>query len=766
MADNKGNSKALSKLMDRLAMQSQDIFKATYHSSDVNRVMFDKVSDELTDSIKNAIRGDSNYSDISNTTRLYEKIMKDKLDGGQVLNTFNQQPGGTGTIMDMFNDTAMVANLMDAYANTKWINVLDDEIDMCLKYMPKLKTALNIKKDNVLCADNFSKSFINASIDNSGIGDDKNVSENYKYIERVYDFQKKAEQWYDSASQYGEQFVYCVPYKKALEELLRRKANTNYQYREQTIVEAGKIISDFQEGYSQAKVDSKVKIENGFSSDACIKLTMNRTGLLEDEIKNMQKATKILTENMFCSSIYEDFLHEASGPKGDGEVVKLNKTIDDVLTYDDDATSSDGLVGTRKNQANPNVKVPGCVVRNLQRSQVLPLYIEDICLGYYYIKVIPNNLVDANMQASLNGYNSMSSMFNSTMEGTRDQEGDLMLRYVAGKISDSIDSAFINSNQDLRKEIYMMLRYNDQYNMVGDNIDMNVTFIPPEDIVHIRFNEDPLTHRGRSDLWDGLMAAKMWIMINSTTVIGNVTRGQDKRVYYVKTMVETNVARTLLNVVSQIKKGNFGLRQMESINNILNIVGKFNDYVIPVGPGGESPVSFDIMQGQNFELPAELMNQLEDSAIGSTGVPLEIVNSSMSMDFAIRYTMTNGRLLRTVINRQVEFCKPLSKIYTKIYNCEFGENQQVKVTLPPPSFLMITQGSQLIQNSVQYIDALADVEMAGEPDEDRSDFRKLMLHDQLPSYIDVDKIESIKKQIKLNKMVKKAEDAINGDEEA
>ena len=75
---------------------------------------------------------------------------------------------------------------------------------------------------------------------------------------------------------------------------------------------------------------------------------------------------------------------------------------------------------------------------------------------------------------------------------------------------------------------------------------------------------------------------------------------KDKRVYYVQQSgVETNVAKTLMNVVTQIKKGNFGVRQLESINNILGIVGKFNDYVVPTGPNGEAPIRFEMMQGQN-----------------------------------------------------------------------------------------------------------------------------------------------------------------------
>ena len=35
-------------------------------------------------------------------------------------------------------------------------------------------------------------------------------------------------------------------------------------------------------------------------------------------------------------------------------------------------------------------------------------------------------------------------------------------------------------------------------------------------------------------------------------------------------------------------QSNMGMRQIESMNNILNIVGKYNDYIIPVGPSGEA----------------------------------------------------------------------------------------------------------------------------------------------------------------------------------
>lgn len=757
-------SRKLNNLLDLLGTQTQDLFKATYHSSDVNKQMFNKVSSDLNTSIQNAISSDDNFADLSNVSQLYEKIIK-KSGGLGTSNTFDKEGKDGDSMIELFSNQDLLANLMNTYASTKWIKILDEEIDMCCKYMPKLQIALNIKKDNVLCADSFSQSFITPT-PLIKLSDDQNgtFSKNSEYIEKIYQFESNVERWYMSTSKYGETFVYCVPYEKALRELLKRKKSTQYAMKESYILENGR----FGEGF-KPPINSSIKVDpNGNGS---IKLKLDRTGLIGSVLENVNYAREKLKNSMFCQSLYEDVLHEANGKEKE---YKLDKTIDDVLSYDD--STPDGLIDPNKKEqddANKKLDVPGCVVRTLDRGSVIPLYIEDICLGYYYITLHLDDLVDVNTASVSNGYNSITSMFNNrttvtgtTMSNETVSDADEVLKYVSAMISKNIDANFINSNQDLRKEIYMMLKYNDRFNRTTNSIDMNVTFIPPEDIVHIKFNEDPITHRGRSDLWDGLIAAKMWIMLNTTTVLGNAIRSQDHRVYYVKTMVETNVAKTLLNVVSQIKKGNFGMRQMESINNILNIVGKFNDFVIPVGPSGDQPVTFDIMQGQSFEMPTDLMNQLEESAISSTGVPLEIVNSSLNMDFAIRYTMTNGRLLRDIIARQALYSKPLSILYTKIYNCEFNDHMDIKIKLPMPSFLLTTQGSQLIQNTTQYIDAISEAILGNTKDDNyKAMFKKKMLYNYLPGYIEPDMIDEIMKEVEVELSIDKSKAVLTGEEQ-
>ena len=135
-----------------------------------------------------------------------------------------------------------------------------------------------------------------------------------------------------------------------------------------------------------------------------------------------------------------------------------------------------------------------------------------------------------------------------------EEQRELAMRYICAKISSGIDTHFINSNKDLSEEIYAILRYNDKFDATRTN-DIGITFIPAEDIIHCYFKLDETTHRGISDLERSLVPGMMYMLLYLSSIIGKITRGNDKRVYYVKQNVETNIARTMMNVVQQIKKG-------------------------------------------------------------------------------------------------------------------------------------------------------------------------------------------------------------------
>ena len=116
------------------------------------------------------------------------------------------------------------------------------------------------------------------------------------------------------------------------------------------------------------------------------------------------------------------------------------------------------------------------------------------------------------------------------------------------------------------------MEYNANIDASGKVSKINITFLPPEDVQHMYFKFNYETKRGISSLERSLFPAKLFSCMYITNVLQILTRGDDKRVYYVKQTVDTNIAGVLGSVINQIQRGNFGIRQIESMNNVLNMV--------------------------------------------------------------------------------------------------------------------------------------------------------------------------------------------------
>jgi hypothetical protein len=184
------------------------------------------------------------------------------------------------------------------------------------------------------------------------------------------------------------------------------------------------------------------------------------------------------------------------------------------------------------------------------------------------------------------------------------------------------------------------------------------------------------------------------------------------------------------------------------MNTIFNVIGKYSDHIIPVGPNGESPIDFQIMQGQQTETPTELITMQEQDAVDSTDVPYEWTDSTNQVDFATRYTMTNSKFLRKVFKRQNICQRHFTEIFKKCYNYEYNENEtQLEIRLPAPVFLTLTNSQQLIDNNKNFINAISDI-LLRDKEELKPVFLDIAMRDQLGSYIDFEKYHNIVEQAK------------------
>jgi hypothetical protein len=741
----KSSNSLIRRLSDSVQNSLNNLYTKTYYSTPSNKQDLDQVKAKLDTSIDNIVSINRSNTGNGTMSTLYSRIQ-------QNITGLSGNSEEAKKLEELINDNQVIeSGLMGFINNTTTVFDYDNKIDTILKYMPKLQEALDTRKDNVLSADHFTKDFINVVTSNIA-NDSESYNEHIKFIKEEYKLLDLIDEIYDNAAKYGEAFVYKVPYSKAVVRLLRNKNNirADLNIKEGCIItESGKIAAD--------KLPQNITVEDftkaGYGDIQLEFSTGAITSIIEDTIK-FEKSVRSLNEmslNYEGADFSEETILETANNVRDVVKGQFDRTIKDDLSFDGfDDRGQDGLIDKdkakkRKGKDDKYVNVPGTIIRILDRKHVIPIYIEEYCFGYYYIEIEgPYNPVgdydkmqDPTM--SLKGSNSILST-NSMMDQSQKQNS--IIRYISNQISNVIDAKFINSNQDLRQEIYTILKYNQDNNSSKMN-KIRVTFIPPDDMEHVYFKMNKDTHRGISDLDKAMFPATLFSSMYITHTIWNMTRAQDKRVYYVNQNVDTNISKTLLNTINQIKKGNFGIRKIENINHILNITGMFNDYIIPRGPGG-APIDFEVMQGQSVEYQTELMTMLEEAAINACEVPMEIIQMRNSVDYASQLSMSSSKFLRKVYNRQAKFQRNITNIINTIYNNEFDDNVTINVMLPPPMFLNITNTNQMMTNVNEYSQSVAQLILDPDASEEVKNavIREVNIYN-LGSYLNIPELEEI-----------------------
>ena len=145
-------------------------------------------------------------------------------------------------------------------------------------------------------------------------------------------------------------------------------------------------------------------------------------------------------------------------------------------------------------------------------------------------------------------------------------------------------------------------------------------------------------------------------------------------------------------------------------------------------------------------------------------MPIEFVNSVMQQDFATRFTASNARFLKSIYTRQRKTERFFSKIYTKVYNYEFGEHfKSIDIILPPPTYLTLNNNSQLIDNINQMADKIVDTMMPNEDDEVKAEWKRIYMIETLSAYINFDQVEKNRKLAKINVEANKVPSANDGE---
>lgn len=643
-------------------------------------------------------------------------------DGGRSTLKFINSIGTKST--DTATDKATVENinkiyegngdmpiLSQMYRESQLKNRLYDDYDLIMKFMPQLK---GILRDTVVPAilspNDHTKSFLTLE---ANCKDSKNWSNELQLLQEKEMLPLKIKALLEDVCYYGVQRVRIVPYSTLMTRINRiaqsddvyKGLKESYNFTTLNNDENNTIIESISESFdtiltpvSENKINTREITEDMFKrvNEVTIEHIDYEEPFKEMCFREMSTGYNNVDDN--GRSIIESYIDTLDA----GSVIS---TLKKSKSENGDKNFIDGLF-TRNNVEDNDkdkVNVTGVYYNKENIRNLVPIYIHDIVIGYYKVNMSNKDTMkqsDKTTNLVSNPYNSMTMKdLDKTLNDNREVYADTYTMNFAKLLVKRLNKKFLEDNNQFTSEIYNILRYYDIHN---NTMNLKMQFIPAEEIYEIKINN------GVSLFDDALFPAKLYIALLISNMMLKLLRGADKRVYYIKQGIDSNVSNSLMQAIMQIKKSEISLSDMGNINRIFGYLGRFNDYFVPISPDGEKPFDFDIMQGQDVQVQDDFMEELKKAAILALGTPYGVTDYDERTDLATRLVAENVKFSYQVIYKQMEITPYLSKMitaYTKALYPGFDKTDTVKVNLPAPINLKIN----LLSEQIQGLNSLADM---------------------------------------------------------
>lgn len=633
-------------------------------------------------------------------------------------------------IKDIIEDTRN-ANIVNTLFNDmkSHVSKLDDLITIT-SIMPQLKEARRGIVNNILSPDDVTKKISLAlTID----GEDINGSDKYKALNtsikeilKEVKFEKLLRQGVDKTVTVGKYYFAVLPYSHLYAEIIKNKNKLN---------ESSEIIlneNDFtiydEEAFKNI-LDPEYKLSNVKSS---------MVNFVNNNVSFSESSTSLFNDKILLHEIETLQEKKKTDTKNDKSFEKQYPFKDSNSRENKNSTQNDGFIDTNDDKNTPNIK--GCKIKSLDPRRLIPLKIDDTCLGYYYIET----------QESIKAIqHSVKFKFKDITKQNMEDGIDMVYKSLGDLISRKIDKKFIEDNAELKDRLYDIVKYSEDSAMT-----YKITYLKPE-LVH-EFEIDD----GESPFEQALFFSKLYMLLLMTSITAKVTRSNDVRAYYVDVDAEGPTNAMLNNAINTLKRQNRSIIYYNNIQQIMSSSTVFDDIFLGKTSEGKNPIDYDIIQGQDVDIPTDVLEMLEKIAVDSTGLPLQLIQSGNEADFAKTYSMLNIKFLKRIVDFQSFLNPSITSFIIAICSCYINEDaedftklQQLEASLQAPIEIQITNLSQQIENAKTLAQSLAEI-MLGSNNEDQLLYDRLVfeLVKKYVSNADWTQLENIKKDI-MNKIM-------------
>lgn len=723
--------------IDGLMGQSNLTLNGSDRTSDI-----ETLDNTFHDIMKTEIDKITNNNTMDTTSFLSTLYSNDRVENAQASKFVDSMNGfGNGFAGDS------TASAMNSFLEGVYRNRLMQQSDLhqVSSQLIELQEAILITRDAIISPD-VIEGRMNRTLEFEG-ADDKDdwvpvveqMETKFKLLEKIKNF------IVPFSLEYGEFYVYCIPYSKLFSDFMRNKrdiingaggvkgygeSTTLYEsvigeepvqskrtrskrtknntwleqayehYMESTEISSGKKPNTVSRGFG-SNTDQTFK--DAFYEDATnilerIEINNEPVGLpiVEEGTASFEKfADQYFTEHGYTEAA-EEMMTEADKP-----TARINSKGQRVATINlknpankkkklnpfdaiQQNRSVEGAYGINKNDTEFE-DLKDVYIQMIDPTKIIPVEVMNEVIGYYIVYAEETTQMSGVISSNLafQGVNSPSNCVT-------------FIDDICERIVRSFDKPFLENNVKFKKLIVNAINY---FNVTQNRIKFQ--YVPVEYIQTFKIDEDIEGH-GQSMVKKSLFYAKMYQMLLMFKIMSIILYSNDTRVNYVKQSgLRKDIANKIEEIIRRKQSRQINMYDLYNYSTLINKIGAGSEMYVPTGRTSERPIETEILAGQEVQLNSELLEMLKNSYILGTGVPAAIVNYLNEPEFAKIAEQNNSKWMGRVVNYQLDFNPSITELYKKIMKWATNIPEEIvdkfKFTLQAPKTTPQVAKNEIIQ---------------------------------------------------------------------
>ena len=744
--------------------------------------------DEIVDTI-NGILKDYN---LSTNDSFVERIAKMKLN----------QKGGKVETVDLEELPRELKDAAFLPVNTIADIALRQDLDLVISQIPEYYTSLGMVRD-AICESDVVTGRLSRDLKFDKV--DMTESETENVIAKIEDIEEKLDlhqiiknHMVFNTLEYGEGYIYIIPYSKVFADLNKyRKSATDkitggvmsmfndtsssldgFGYSEHTVEKrlSDTIVMESAPAQHKSKKKGDYKRNTGMYQESAQLFTETEIQEINPRYHSItdkadEKYDEQQKEDAEFDKAISEMARNISYIEEDIAVPVIEQSPHDMIAVyrekyrernesfiQESKTFFESVMDDKNEKEDTGIppefsKIKGVYMRILPATKLIPIRIDRVVIGYYYISDLtrPEEAGDRR-NSGLHSYTLRSpSIGYDTF--SPDQ---MFCDKLANKIINNFNLKFMRDNVSIHKQIVAVLQAH-KFNEAR----MRFIFIPAEHVVQCTINKDGMG-KGHSMLEAGLVTARMYMFLKLYCLLYQINNS-GIRVYNLRSSgIDKNYKALVQDTIRKFTARRITANDIFNYRNAMPKVSGGSEMVMPLGPGDKKPIDIENIPPAESPLSIDFLNQSKDEAINANPVPSAMVQGAMSeLDFAKEVDTANERMHSYCAGLKIDFNPDITRMYKIIMRWETDIDPKIiaslKFSFRQATAKKLAVTTEMLNNFNGVVELVHKTFLTKEEQKESEgdsenmggvsrELDKLLITEYLGSAIDVDRIEELVKQ--------------------